>query len=281
MKKGQKTWDSNYPKMGIAISTYAPSMKFDNRLTNCMRSLRESGFPGYVVIVDDGSPIDRKFPSEESRGRKVYWETGLSKTKPTIIQLPERRGIAYCKNMCMWSLRTYHGIAGGRLTSSIGFLADDDILFQEGWWEPYVKAIRQTKKPHFCWTKPSIPHTEGKINELLVRRTDGANGCLMTYNKKVLDKVGGMAVHPQSLWGWDHNPWTDRINRVFGGAGKGQALDVMNSDNLISLQDVPSPVSEEERNENKNFKFGTEHTYLDLWELVDDWEKETLKTERR
>ncbi len=222
-------------KITIAISTYLSRNDplVADRLHVTLTSLLSSGFPGRIIVVDDGSPVLRD------------WNAPVFKNVEVIIR-KTNGGISRCKNTCI--------LESIKKEFDIGFLADDDLIFHPDWWGLYCNAIRRTKYPHFCWGDQTKYTSAFTLNGLAILKTHSLNGCLMTYTKKVVDKIGGMPVS-DSKWGFDHVPWSNRISREFFPSMRGQGFDVIGSNNFVQLQDAPSAIPLEERRKNKYIKF--------------------------
>tara|TARA_R110002020_G_scaffold125084_1_gene282202 strand:+ start:1149 stop:1856 length:708 start_codon:yes stop_codon:yes gene_type:complete len=233
-------------KLAIAISTYAVKKENEDRLQKCVDSLMRSGFSGRIIVVDDGSEMQREVRGVLAGRIKMY-------------RRDPNGGISKCKNTCIRLIteREY----------DIGFLADDDLLFEKNWWVPYVEAIKTTKLGHFSWAKHKKGVAAFKINEHLIYKTMQLNGCLMTFTPKIIEAVGGLPTHPESKWGWDHVPWSNRINRkFFPSLSRGEGLDVTTSNELVKLQEAPSAVTIADRRRNRGMKFLEEKVYLPLEE---------------
>jgi len=182
-------------KHAIAILTYAPEEKYDCRLSATIDSLWNSGYPGEIFIVDDGSDTKRD-SVRMSYGRDA---------KVTVK--PENAGIARGKNTSI-RLLMEHGV-------DIGFLADDDVKFGPGWWEDYIDIHENTcdKIQHLSWArrdqKNKSPHYKWCLG-CRVAKPNWLNGLLLTFTPKVIETVGGFWA-TEVKWGWDHVNWTNRI----------------------------------------------------------------------
>jgi len=245
-----------YPRLTIALSTYATNVYVASRLLECIRSLEASGFPGRIIVVDDGSKERRRVRTLTASSEH---STEPARTMPVeLYQRSENGGIARCKNSCLKLIEEE--------PYEIGFLANDDLIFFRDWWVPYVDAIRITKHPHFCWSD----HTKGtaafKLNECVVYKTRQLDGHLMTFTPQVIQKVGGFQVC-DSKWGWSHKPWTDRINRkFFPSIKKGHGLDVEGSNKVVCLQHSPSAITPQEKAAGRKVKILEEKMYVPLEE---------------
>jgi hypothetical protein len=86
-------------------------------------TLERTNYAGPVTIVDDASSCKQHMryldQLERSRGYRV-------------IRRPVNGGISRAKNTCLRAL--------AELDVDIGFLAEDDIVFYDGWDEAYVRA---------------------------------------------------------------------------------------------------------------------------------------------
>lgn len=178
-------------KHALAILTYAEKDSHGYRINALLDSLRSTGYPGNVFIVDDGSPIMRAFSTAD-------WEPA-----PSYVRRESRGGVSRGKNTCI-RLLMGHGV-------DVGFLADDDIEFEGDWWTPYLEAHSSTGWHHFSWAdsrKEGVTPVKSPTASFRVSRH--LNGCFLTFTPEVVEKVGGFPV-TEVLWGWDHVNWTQRI----------------------------------------------------------------------
>ncbi len=186
-------------RTGLAIVTCVPTGCPDEvrkRLPAALDSLRHTGFPGPVSIIDDGSTDPAHLAFLE-----------FTASKANVIRRPRRGGIARAKNT---ALRVLQGS-----DVDIGFLAEDDIEFSPGWWEAYIEAHVATRIHHFSWAWDEDPSgemqkTERMINNFPVVETSRVNGVFLTFTPKVLQIVGGFKILP-ALWGHEHTQWSRRM----------------------------------------------------------------------
>ena len=219
----------------IAILTYVdkPDARLQARLDETLYTLAQSGYPGKVFVVDDGSYEGRTI-FQPHLNLNIHWREvngGISKGKNTCLRLLKEENV------------------------EVGFLADDDLHFHGQWWEPYLEAHACTNVQHFSW---ALQRKGGEVQEVAghpVVKTEHLNGCLLTFTPEVLEKVGGFEVTPLK-WGWDHVNWTNRI--VACGLAPFYA-DVVDSNQWVSLNRFAefSSVSLEQRREGRNYNFAT------------------------
>ena len=181
-------------KHGIAISTYFPKNYKEERLnifTRSITSLLESGFPGKIFLVDDGSD--------------VVDHIDVVKTLDTdkrikIIMKPENTGVARTKNTCIKTLLEHE--------CPIGFLADDDLEYSKGWAEHYVDSMKKASIPHFSlFIEGGAEVVEH--NGHPVKKTPHVNGCFLTFTKNLIDRVGYFRVLPYK-YGHEHSNFSIR-----------------------------------------------------------------------
>lgn len=182
----------------LAILTYVPdeaSQRLRERLPEAICSLESSGYTGPVLIVDDGSN-DKAHLEYLSELSKRY----------RIIQRNNNGGISRAKNTCIRALME-HGV-------DVGFIAEDDIRFHNGWSEAYLKAHKMSGIHHFSWAwdRPRMRKSRKKINGFDVVSTSGLNGVFLTFTPEVIRQVGGFRILP-GKWGYTHVNWTRRIIR--------------------------------------------------------------------
>lgn len=183
---------------GLAISTYVrrdspAAVRF--RLPETLRTLRQSNYPGRVVVVDDGSncPNHHEFLAGLAAQYKVLFRE-------------ENGGVARAKNTSIRALMDE--------PIDVGFLADDDVEFRQGWWEKYLEAHEMTRIHHFSWSTDVGPGAKTKqdyfVDGYRIAQTRHLNGPLLTFTAKVIEQVGGFRILP-GKWGYTHVHWTRRI----------------------------------------------------------------------
>ena len=82
-------------KLAIAISTYAVKKENEDRLQKCVDSLMRSGFSGRIIVVDDGSEMQREVRGVLAGRIKMYRRDpngGISKCKNTCIRFLKKIG---------------------------------------------------------------------------------------------------------------------------------------------------------------------------------------------
>lgn len=203
----------------LAILTYRPAgnSEVDERLYNCLSRLQETGYPGPVYIIDDGSP-DRTINCDWAK----------------VIMRPTNGGISRAKNTCLRVL--------SECPIDVGFLAEDDTIFLDKWWIPYLEAHDKTAIHHFTWAwdeKNGQVRTPTMVNGYQVDKHNRLCGVFLTFTPTVIERVGGFLPMP-CAWGYEHINWTRRI--VAAGLSPG-LCDIPNSNNYIKLADSPSTVS--------------------------------------
>jgi GT2 family glycosyltransferase len=215
----------------LAIVTYADNDRppeVADRLPRTIASLERTGYRGPVFIVDDGSVNVRQLDYLAFLER----ETGY-----TVVRRPANGGISRAKNTALRVIM--------ETGAATGFLAEDDILFQEGWDAAYLEAMSRTTIPHFSWWIDHPENREVDFRGFRVVRTAALLGQFLTFTRDVVERVGGFKVLPRR-YGFEHVHWTQRI--VHAGLCPFWA-DVVNSGRFIQLGAHPSTLSEEEKRE--------------------------------
>jgi glycosyltransferase involved in cell wall biosynthesis len=167
------------------------------RLRDAIESLNRTSYQDPVFIVDDGSNCD-----EHLR----YLDELAASGRFVVVRRQSNGGISRAKNT---GLRI---LAESRV--EIGFLAEDDILFHEGWDEAYSTAMKQSGIQHFSWYEHHPDDNVVACNGCLVTYTSGLLGLLLTMTPQVLAQIGGFKVLPHR-YGYEHIQWTYR--NILGG----------------------------------------------------------------
>ena len=183
------------PRTALAILTYVdrnrpPSVR--QRLHDAIESLRGTGYRGPVIIVDDGSSCEVHQRSLDHIAAAAGFE---------VIRRGSNGGISRAKNTCLRAI--------ARHNVEIGFLAEDDILFKDGWQEAYTAAMKSSQIQHFSWYNGTPTDKVVACNGSLVTATSGLLGLLLTFTPEVLTRVGGFKVLPHR-YGFEHIQWTYR-----------------------------------------------------------------------
>jgi glycosyltransferase involved in cell wall biosynthesis len=212
----------------LAILTYVDSDRpasVRRRLQDAITSLEKTGYRDPVMIVDDGSSCREHLRYLDGLARDGRYE---------VIRRLANGGISRAKNTCLRAI--------AEREPRIGFLAEDDILFHEGWDQAYVEAMSRTGVQHFSWYLPDADNQVVACNGGLVAATRGILGLLLTFTPDVLARVGGFKVLPRR-WGYEHIQWTHR-NVIAGFAPF--AADIPDSSRFIERNTLPSSVDDAE-----------------------------------
>lgn len=191
------------------------------RLPAAIASLERTGYRGPVAIVDDGSTCDR---------HQTYLDRLAKSRRYDIVRRAANGGISRAKNTCLRAIAEYN--------VHVGFLAEDDILFHDGWQRAYQQAMQRCRVQHFSWF---VPHRQNRIvacNSGLVTATAGLLGLLLTLTRDVLSTVGGFKVLPHR-YGYEHIQWTYR-NMLAGFCPF--PCDIVESRRFIERNTTPSSV---------------------------------------
>jgi hypothetical protein len=209
-------------KTALAILSYVDGDRpaaVRKRLRDALGSLRRTSFRGPVIIVDDGSSCTRHLQFLDRLERSGNYE---------IIRRPVNGGISRAKNTCLREL--------AERDVEIGFLAEDDILFREGWDEAYIGAMRKSKIHHFSWYVQNSDDPRIVCNGCLVVNTSGLLGLLLTMTREVLNRVGGFKVLPHR-YGYEHIQWTYR--NILAGLAP-FPCDIVDSHKVVERNGLPS-----------------------------------------
>ena len=216
-------------KVGLAFSTYTndnTDLKRYTIIKRCFKSiedyLKKTKLDIYAVIVVDGSipDIHKSIIDDLSKNINIYYKLengGVSKVKNTGIRL-------ILENNC-----------------EIGFLLDDDVLIKENCFEEYIDKIIKCNIPHMCYCQiPELVHPKRDLIKMNIKEIDyngekllkhGGEGvgCLLTFTKDLIDKIGYFRVM-DGKYGYEHINFTLRciFNKIIP-----HAFDLINSYNFI------------------------------------------------
>lgn len=184
--------------IGIAITTYNRPDIFQITLDKIKKYAPKDAV---IVIVDDGS----ENPHPE-----------------TTYHFKANSGIAVAKNKC---LELLYKAGCAHL-----FLFDNDCYpIIKGWEKPYIES----KEPHLCYTflgkNREVRKTINGINILTA-----PNGCMLYFERRVLDTVGGFDTGFK-FYGGEHKSFSRRIFNI--GLTSHRYMDVVDSHKLIFAYD--------------------------------------------
>ena len=194
-----------------------PSVR--DRLRHAVASLERTSYADPVIIVDDGSSCESHLSYLDQLERAGRYQ---------VIKRPKNGGISRARNTCLRAL-------AGR-DFEIGFMAEDDIVFHEGWDLAYVTAIRRSGIHHFSWYLDEPADPVLACNGFLVKTTSGLLGLLLTLTPQVLATVGGFKVLPHR-YGYEHIQWTYR--NILAGLAP-FPCDIVDSHRYIERNTLPS-----------------------------------------
>ena len=215
-------------RTALAILTYVDAARppsVGRRLRDAIASLEQTSYDGPVLIVDDASDCKEHVRYLNSLARNGRYE---------VIRREANGGISRAKNTCLRLLAEQE--------AEVYFLAEDDILFREGWDRAYIDAMSRSQVQHFSWYLPDAANQVLACNGCLIAATGGILGLLLTYTPEVLAAVGGFKILPRR-WGYEHVQWTHRIIR----AGFAPfTADIIDSCRFIERNSHPSSVNDAE-----------------------------------
>jgi len=194
-----------------------PSVR--ERLEGALASLDRTSYRGPVIIVDDGSNCEKHLS---------YLEHLAAAGRHEVIRRPVNGGISRAKNTCLRAL--------AERDVEIGFLAEDDILFHNGWDDAYVTAMRHSGIQHFSWYVHDPADPVVACSGCLITATSGLLGLLLTLTREVLACVGGFKVLPHP-YGYEHIQWTYR--NILAGLAP-FPCDIVGSHRYIDRSTLPS-----------------------------------------
>lgn len=204
---------------GVAITTYSDgntTLERLNIIDESLTSLKNSGSNILVVIVVDGSftPEHKKILDKFNDIFKIIYREkngGISLAKNTAISELIKRGI------------------------TVGFLADDDIIYHPGWNDFYIKTLLETGVEHFCYWPSDSFHTimlnVEKNRKPISHTLSGISGCFLTFTKKIIHRVGYFRKMPY-LYGFEHEEFT---GRCIGASFVDKQYDGIDSSKYIKL----------------------------------------------
>jgi glycosyltransferase involved in cell wall biosynthesis len=211
------------PESALAILTYVPFAAHADtrcRLPAALHSLEVTGYEGQVFVVDDGSDDPEHLAFLDSIAAQY-----------TVVRRATNGGVSLAKNTCI-RLLMEHGV-------DVGFIAEDDIQFHEGWHRAYLTAhARIPSIHHFSWAWDSDPSrrmrkTPREVEGFPIVESSRVNGVLLTFTPEVIEQVGGFKALP-GKWGHTHTNWTRRIIK----AGLSPYFcDVVDSNSFIGINE--------------------------------------------
>ena len=115
----------------------------------------------------------------------------------------------------------------------LGFIVNDDILFEKNWFLKYYEVSKETKFNHLCYC---IDNDYTKHQDRL--KTNGnvfkSNGVLLTFDKEIIEKVGFFDEMNFKVRGQAHHDWSRRCCRL-GFNDANDFFDMENSNEYIKL----------------------------------------------
>lgn len=184
--------------MGVAISTYFRE-KNRRRLDIFLASIYSmlaSGFPGTIIVVDDGSAS--KDHLKEIKGID----------RISVIERKDNGGVSKCKNTCLKAMMPYEHI----------FLVDDDLVYNGNWWGQYVVSSLTSGVRHYSYFDLAFNMITGSENKPCkttnyngapILSTPSLNGVLLYLRRNLIDLLGGFKVMP-CKYGSEHINYTMR-----------------------------------------------------------------------
>ncbi|AUV58485.1 glycosyltransferase [Bandra megavirus] len=241
--------------IGIGVTTYSDENTSDKRIqiiNDSLNSLKRNMGNVIVIIVVDGK-CTAKHKAILDKYSDVF----------EIIYRPKNGGIAKAKNTCIKNLLNKN--------IDIGFLADDDILYDKGWQQLYVSNIQNTGLQHMCYwpmnISPNVKYIDYN-NTVIVNPQCGISGCFITFTRSVIDQIGYFRVYPY-VYGYEHEDFTFRcVNKKI----INHVTDVYGSNKYIklhpnSLENKSLKIDPEKIELNK--KHNKQQTYRDYVDIIE------------
>lgn len=196
---------SNNVKIGIAVSTFTEEGTEDKRyeiidksLQSLYNTLKTTDTQVYVVVVIDGNVPDKHRQILDKYAFKTYQRSsngGVARTKNTCIRLLMEQRI------------------------DIGFLVDDDLLYNNNCFDVYTRLITKTKCHHIiaCYPHPKVHPDWNKLNYVLdtyheekIRKHGGETGYFLSFTPELINTIGYFRVLP-GKFGSEHINFSNRV----------------------------------------------------------------------
>ena len=183
-------------RLGLAITTYSDETTSDIRLDiirESFESLRkfQDGIKVIIVANDSLLPQHRAMLNEFASNFEIRYRK-------------KEGGISAAKNTCIKSLI--------QANVDIGFLADDDMIYKEGWFRIYASNIITTGVDHLAFWPREITATQ---HDYLMKNTRfmyphaGYAGCFVTFTPRLIEKIGYFRIFPYK-YGSEHVDFSKR-----------------------------------------------------------------------
>lgn len=144
-------------------------------------------------------------------------------------------GISKAKNRCIIELL--------KCDAEFFFIAEDDLIFKPNWCEAYTEAHISTGITHFSHQIPCMTREPADVNGVKVAKCTGLNGVFLTFNREMIETIGGFYQMP-AKWGHTHAGFTRRAIR----AGFAPFyVDIWDSHSYLKLNSAPSVYTDKEK----------------------------------
>lgn len=148
-----------------------------------------------MIVVDDGSTCQKHV--EFLKKIPDLYDTLDIQVKIGSANV----GISKAKNRCIVELL--------KQDADFFFIAEDDLTFKLGWDEAYSEAHLKTGIVHFSHQIPCMKREIVSYNDTLVGKCNGLNGVFLTFNRNMIETIGGFHTKP-AKWGHTHAGFTRR-----------------------------------------------------------------------
>lgn len=245
-------------KIGIALKTYCTAETKSERyeiIETCLNSLANNLDCKLSQNISVLLVVDGKTPQKHQNIIQKY------KHKFSILQLKENKGIAFSTNIGMKYLLEEKQI-------DIGFVCDDDVIFQKGFLDHCCRCILETNLHHINYYPEYLNSVKQVIclNNQNVCIQSGFAGCFYSFTPSLINSIGYLPILPEK-YGFEHVVFSERYKKFFAHIKFGNQFSFENKDEkYISL----NPKSIENKS-HPNLKCNCESViekYLDI-EYID------------
>ncbi|MNK58636.1 Glycosyl transferase family 2 [compost metagenome] len=205
------------PRFGIGVTTRNRSAVLAHTLGQIKAHTPEAH---RLMVVNDAS---------EDETERVLADALATTRDLTVVNSPERLGIAKAKNRCL------QGLAD----CDVLFLFDDDCYpVKEGWATLYAEAIAATGIQHFNFNDSRRHRLLKKTvkSGFTIGEFEPPGGVLMVLTSRVLETVGAFNER-YGLYGYEHETYTTRCFRAGLHGSFGRNLSLLDAEEYLLALD--------------------------------------------
>lgn len=194
-------------------------------LKECLTSLKETLLPIYnfTIVISHGLNIYDSFDYNI-----ITLIKDLFMHMPNVSVILKSTYLHYMSYMSNNILNYSNSV-----DYDFGFLLNDDIIFKNDWYMQYYNTSKKYNITHLCYLtnnedivkKDGLKHKGSVLN---------ANGVLLTFDKKLIEKVGYFNTSDFKVRGQSHIEWSIRCCNA-GFNDKHCFYDISNSEDYILL----------------------------------------------